>query len=386
MKKKGKKVLLIILAVLALIVVFCAAALKIYADSFKVERVEEYLFEAECGEYSYGAAETFCSVLKPRPGAACTGIRKGDLVGRNFDWVYDESAEFVVRTPAENGRHATMGVASMLTGLEDRAVDSGRISAQYILLPFLLVDGINDAGLACSVNVAPALDTVPTSGTNPGAEPLCTAYAVRYILDYASDVDEAIGLLENRDLYAITYNDYHFELHWLISDREKSAVVETVDNELRIVVFDNPSPEEGDKPVVMTNFFLSEDGLTPHAIGTERYDIVCDGYGRINGEDSMLDLLKDVWMTRLYSGELDPFWYSEYYEDLSGYGFGCYSSESDKSEIDEIVRLETELFETGERSGIVYQTVHTSVYNLKDLTLKVVAQENGEEFVFKLEG
>ena len=55
----------------------------------------------------------------------CSVRRVGNLLERNYDWTFDDSAEFVVRVSGNAGRVASIGVASVGTNLSEGVVTSG---------------------------------------------------------------------------------------------------------------------------------------------------------------------------------------------------------------------------------------------------------------------
>lgn len=132
------------------------------------------------------------------------------------------------------------------------------------------LDGINEMGLAVSVNMIQDNDTIEQNTDKPD---LTTTTAVR-LLDKAANVEEAIALLNNYDLHA----SFGYMVHFAIADREGgSVVVEYVNNEMFVT----------ETPVV-TNFYLSEG--EKNGIGTrqshERYEILME---RLN-ESGTIDM------------------------------------------------------------------------------------------------
>lgn len=203
------------------------------------------------------------------------------LFGRNFDWnpcealvvaAYPENAYASLSTV--NTDFITQGAGSMARALQMERVKT--IASLYAPL-----DGMNEAGLAVSVNMIQDGATIAQDTEKPD---ITTTTAVRLLLDYAANVDEALELLGRYDLHA----SMGMMVHFAIADAQgNSVVVEYIDNEM--VVTETP---------VVTNFYLAEG--EKHGIGTEqshrRYDILMERL-RENGtmtEEQVRDALDSV--------------------------------------------------------------------------------------------
>lgn len=375
-KKRGfGRTIARIAAVLLVLFLLYAGFVYCWNRRLSLTKVQDYLYEVNCEECYYGASELAFELFKPKAGS-CTVVWTGRLFGRNFDEVYDESAEFVVHNPATETRHASVGITNTTTGYSRGQVEGGSLTPETFLIPLIMVDGINDAGVVCCVNMVPPDDTKPTTGTNPGGKRLVNCEVVRYVLDYANSAKHAVELLRELDIYSITIGGEHLEFHYMIADAEDCFIAEVYNNELRIT--------EGEP--VMTNFFACLDGYTSHATGIERYDYVTERYDPDVDEDGMFRLLEDVWYTKSYPvNEGDPVWYSEYYEDYSANGYEYYSLSSPREKLDEYIAVETEWYLNRARDAKTYQSVHTSVYDIENRTLSVIVQENGTVYEFALD-
>ncbi|MBQ0100388.1 MAG: linear amide C-N hydrolase, partial [Lachnospiraceae bacterium] len=202
----------------------------------------------------------------------CTSCRTGDLIGRNFDWAYDDVDEYIIRVPADKatGRHASLGVGSaffppffqQIIGMED-------------ILPVLTMDGINDAGVAINVNVVMSDtfgsgDTVGTRAGEPFGENMdnvCAGFVVRYILDRADSAEHAVELLKNANIYSVLGQEFH----WMISDAKATYIVETVRNEILVL-------KSKGKEAAMSNFHVT------HSEHCEEYEIVWPENEKISRE------------------------------------------------------------------------------------------------------
>lgn len=121
------------------------------------------------------------------------------------------------------------------------------------------LDGMNEAGLAVSVNMIQDSAVIEQNTDKPD---ITTTTAIRLLLDKAGSVDEALELLRQYDLHG----SMGMMIHFAIADSAgRSVAVEYVDNEM--VITETP---------VLTNFYLAEG--EKQGIGTEqsheRYDIL----------------------------------------------------------------------------------------------------------------
>lgn len=193
---------------------------------------------------------------------AATGSEGEALFGRNFDWNTCEA--MVVASVPENG-YASISTVNMdfitqgaggAVGMALRLDEVRTLAALYAPL-----DGMNEAGLAVSVNMIQDSANINQDTEKPD---ITTTTAVRLLLNQAATVDEALALLEQYDLHA----SMNMMIHFALADKTgRSVVVEYIDNE--VVVTETP---------VVTNFYLAEGDK--YGIGTsqshERYEILMD--------------------------------------------------------------------------------------------------------------
>ena len=214
---------------------------------------------------------------------AAQGENGARYFGRNFDW--NRCDALIVQTQPENG-YASISTANMdsITG----SVRGGLLGAamkmdniRSLAAVYAPLDGMNEAGLAVSVNMIQDSADIDQRTGKPG---LTTTTAVRLLLDKAASVDEAIDLLAQYDLHG----SMGMMVHFAIADAAgRSVVVEYIDNEM--VVTDTP---------VVTNFYIAEG--EKHGIGTrqshERYAILNDLLAGqdVFTKDDMRDALDSV--------------------------------------------------------------------------------------------
>ena len=197
------------------------------------------------------------------------------LMGRNFDFAHPaDIAAVMVRTAPKNGYKSICMVDAYWIGYERGFYNDGVTDiSNVMLLPYVLMDGMNEKGFAVGVL---HLDGEPTM-QNTGKKKIATSTAMRYLLDTAEDVEDAIDKLSEFDMNC-TFNDagnYHF---FIADAAGNSAVVEYV------YVGDEKNPNTFD-PLVgeryVTNFYVSPKmanhkygGLSDH--GRNRYNILAD--------------------------------------------------------------------------------------------------------------
>lgn len=362
------------------------------------EKINDWLYLVDYDYYSYGEAEEYLNKYHPYPIAmSCSEIRVGDIVGRNFDWYYGNEVQMIVNTKAVNGRHATMGVThTKLT--KEQVENDGEWNYYYDILPFLINDCINDKGVYCGINVTPLGDKGRTTGTNPEADKSISQLMLpRYIGDYADTAKDAITLLENANVYA-SFGNMDLECHVLICDGVDSYIVEFVNNE--IVVMSDTDDDYDTIPndkVIMTNFYLDgwdgnikavfmgdteqevkATGLTDHANGLERYNILSAGYDAVSDMDDMGALMEDVKFTLAYNENQNPFWYSEFLG-------GDYTIYNTQEELADVKSQAIEEYEHRTRDNKTWYTSHTSVYDIDKKQLDVYVNEDyANKYQFKL--
>lgn len=218
------------------------------------EEVVEYVssrLASNLPELLFGGNPFGCSTLSVKS----TG--NGYLFGRNFDWNAC-NALIISSTPDE-------GYASVSTVNMD-FIQAGGLNisilpdeVQAIIGLYAPLDGMNEEGLAVSVNMIEDTDTIEQNTDKPD---LTTTTAIRLLLDQAANVGEALDLLSRYDLHA----SMGMMIHLAIADAEGNSVaVEYVNNEM--VVTETP---------VVTNFYLAEG--EKYGIGTAqshtRYDLL----------------------------------------------------------------------------------------------------------------
>ena len=230
---------------------------------------------------SQGGASSDGEVVEYLAGNLLSGLNLGDLLGgifgcstiavqspegdalfgRNFDWENCEA--MVVESHPENGYASlstvnmdfiTQNVGGGMVGMALNLDEVKTLAALYAPL-----DGMNEAGLAVSVNMIQDSAAIQQNTDKPD---ITTTTAIRLLLDKAGNVEEALELLGQYDLHG----SMGMMVHFAIADSTgRSAAVEYVDNEMTVI-----------ETPVLTNFYLAAG--EKYGIGTEqsheRYDIL----------------------------------------------------------------------------------------------------------------
>lgn len=387
----------------------------------KPKHLAPYLHEITYDDYRYDANE---ETTKGSGDASfgCSSVRKGDFYGRNFDYVFNDTPEFIVHVKAneKKHRHESIGVATHFGLREQKFLDGKYGSKDIELIPNLTLDGINDAGLICSHNVVSMepLEDGLVPETNPGApNKLHQLFIPRYILDNAASVDEAIGLLKKENLNIQgSLNNEHF-LHIMISDKTKTAVVEffhktdSAHNHFDVVEkYKNINPEtfvKGQEPI-MTNYYVNnyeevegeyQDNYyftNDEKNGDERFEILKDGYKSVDSVASMRNLMQKVKFSiacdflhnpvpmnvhnEEEDGSLNSEWYSESVKQSDLYPsdveFDWREAQAGLREFKEEYWKAISDDDRSTANPAYWITTHNSTYDMSTLSLVVSVQEN----------
>ena len=307
-----------------------------------------HLYNAD-DSYPDAAQEYYRSRGNGKVDGGCSSVRDGGFLFRNFDYPFDDRAEFVVRMSSSTKRFASVGVAQVGTNLTEQFVTSGKPSRWYKWLPGATVDGINENGVACNINV---VDGEPhwEGGALPALHPLA---AIRWILDNATNAQHAAEYIASHIAFPSGWTQ---NFHYMIADEEKTYIVENG------ICFEASYDFPPDP--IMTNFPLSGDDAWSGA-GIERYDSL---QGRAN--------ITNAWYTNAYRRKTNPPWVSDL-ADVIDYTNDIYNAWAAHPK---------EYFRNKTTNGQPWwQTVHTSVYDLTNRVLSVAVQEVDDWYTFAVD-
>lgn len=250
---------------------------KMYSD---LKVIAPFTHEITFSDFKY---DTDLQTISTDKVFGCSSVRNGNYYGRNFDYIYNDTPEFVVRMKGSDERYASIGVAQHW-GLREADLQAKSYDKQLELVPNLTLDGINQKGVVANINVVPRQDVAEVTGTNPNGEKLHMLHMVRYILDNAASAKEALDLLAERNIYGDLGDKY---LHLMVADKKKTYIVEFLDNKL-------VAQEKTGNEQIMTNFYNNLDDYTENAMGVERYKILQENYDMGNSVQGMFELLQKV--------------------------------------------------------------------------------------------
>ena len=190
----------------------------------------------------------------------------GALMGRNFD--FGSATGLIVHNFPENGYESVSTFNIEFLGMGEDWLPEG-FKNRYISLAclFFALDGINEKGLAVADLMAG--DDVQTH-QETGKPALTTTAALKYLLNRAATVEEALSLLEGIDMHS----DIGSAHHLAISDASgRSVVVEYVDD--CMVVVESP---------MVANHYLCDAKLNVGLLeGDHRYEQLCMRYDQSDG-------------------------------------------------------------------------------------------------------
>lgn len=386
-----------------------------------------YLYEVTYDDYSWDDVTKWMNSQKNvnsiQGGFGCSSVHNGNYYGRSFDFCFTTMCEFLVHTPHTSSRFASMGISIANCGLDkekveniNKGTDDEDLKLHEKMIPFAMVDGINENGVVCNTNVVPAKDLTPhegeekyhTHGTNPGKPKLFYQFMPRFILDNAKSAKHAVELLKNRNLSAINGKgalcDYlgvshmGYELHCMVADKNDTFIIEMVDDEMNIV-------KSGAN--VMTNYYLTN--TTPSGAGLERYGILFDGYKDVDSIEKMEALINKVQYGPSYNPEWNgndticPMWPTEFsgsttptLEAITFYNATDWCTKHWKDgEVNMSEKLKTpwetvkDTKDNDKRAPAVGATVpwistHAEAYDIENKTLHLTTQEDYEWKEFKL--
>ncbi|MBQ0045822.1 MAG: hypothetical protein KBS35_02945 [Mycoplasma sp.] len=398
MKKNTKKISKIIAPVA--LTAGCLATLPATSCGMhsSVKHIAPYLHEITYDDYTYDkdfvtteSAEAF----------GCSSVRNGNFYGRNFDYVFNDTPEFVVRVKAnkKKNRHASIGIATHF-GLRESKLLKGEYKKQLELVPNITLDGINDAGVICSHNVVSMEPGEIGEGTNPGAEKLHMLFIPRFVLDNASSAQDAVDKLATRNIVGNLSGSHY--LHIMIADAKETHVVEffDTDHDGKFNVVDQIK-DKGHE--IMTNYYVNNNGDFDNykKLGDERYEILKANYSMGSSFSGMETLMKKVMYSNAYrfnhdtdkmrgnDGQktelnLSSEWYSESidYDHLYDPTF----DPSDPTVVDKYNRLKQDYWNSrlldyrNPPEPKFWQTTHNSTYDMENKHLRVVVQEQYEVY------
>lgn len=325
----------------------------------------------------------------------CSGVFKDGKVLRQFDWTYDESAQFIVRMNADTRfgvLHNSIGMAFTTPILSRQTMQTilhyGISHPYFSILPYTLVDGINDAGIYVQSNVVPGEDLVVN--INYGKQDCCIQMMlVRFLLDRLDKISNLRSVLDELHLYS-TNKINGYGIHLMVADSKKSCIIE----------FENDHYEISTRYPLISNFRVNRgfrvhsianedftpkwETVEPHGMGVERWKIMSDFLKDPNG--SFYDLRQKLRYTNAYDDAVEYPWLTEIsYGDrfttekafdvhINGTTSQYYNDYSQAMKtMNEKYQKRSRLAKGTDRT---WQTVHSCIYDIANLSGQIQIQEN----------
>lgn len=219
--------------------------------SFPQETRIDQLIDREMG-YIQTAGDFACAVFTAQ-------TPQGEaLLGRNFDW--EHRPTMLLYTDPPDGFASVSMVDLAYLGFEPGAVTLENLRSLE-RAPFWPFDGMNERGVAIGMMAVPDMP-----GMRDPAKPTIDSLAViRLVLDHSSTLDEALGLMQSVN---IEFGSGP-RLHYLVSDRQGSAIVEILPDRINVIRREQPWQ-------VATNFLLSGISEAEADAACKRYQTASD--------------------------------------------------------------------------------------------------------------
>lgn len=137
--------------------------------------------------------------------AFSTKLKGGSYrMGRNYDFRNNTSAMIIHNSPKDGYRSVSIADLNFINAID--ASNSLLARIKCLAAPFAVLDGINEKG----VSIAVLMTDSPSTHQDSGKPDLPTPLAIRLVLDRAATTKEAVELLSQYDMYAVSGCDYHF--------------------------------------------------------------------------------------------------------------------------------------------------------------------------------
>lgn len=237
--------------------------------------------------------------------------QSGDRVfGRNYDFSATNTA--IVYTDPGEGRHASYSTIDLsFLGLDaDKDVETIGQKILTLAAPYVPLDGINDAGVACGIFMSYQGEGKGTpTDTQTDRPDLTSTTLLRLILDYADSVEDAVALAQQYDLHDSASSCFHYMvadstgrsaiLEWVGTDADHDA--DGAQRQLNVLWNDTDALSDSADWQVVTNFIKTPgyyDGTTAEMKGLDRYEHLAAALretdGIVEDKDAAMDLLASV--------------------------------------------------------------------------------------------
>lgn len=237
--------------------------------------------------------------------------QSGDRVfGRNYDFSATNTA--IVYTDPGEGRHASYSTIDLsFLGLDaDKDVETIGQKILTLAAPYVPLDGINDAGVACGIFMSYQGEGKGTpTDTQTDRPDITSTTLLRLILDYADSVEDAVALAQQYDLHDSASSCFHYMvadstgrsaiLEWVGTDADHD--VDGAQRQLNVLWNDTDALSDSADWQVVTNFIKTPgyyDGTTAEMKGLDRYEHLAAALRETDGivadKEAAMDLLASV--------------------------------------------------------------------------------------------
>ena len=237
--------------------------------------------------------------------------QSGDRVfGRNYACSATNTASGF--TDPGEGRHASYSTIDLsFLGLDaDKDVETIGQKILTLAAPYVPLDGINDAGVACGIFMSYQGEGKGTpTDTQTDRPDLTSTTLLRLILDYADSVEDAVALAQQYDLHDSASSCFHYMvadstgrsaiLEWVGTDADHDA--DGAQRQLNVLWNDTDALSDSADWQVVTNFIKTPgyyDDTTAEMKGLDRYEHLAAALRETDGivadKDAAMDLLASV--------------------------------------------------------------------------------------------
>lgn len=291
-----------------------------------LERITNYLYKVSFDKLPDDNEE-----IDP-PITACSSYVANGKLYRNLDWNYADTAEFIVECKRFTGM-------SFLDGLNDSNMDNEKIK----LLPYRVVDGVNENGIMVTTHVL--FNDWGYTGSGNKNIPL---YKIPYlILNNITTLDNfstAMGQYLNNIKVSDSLIEMEYLLQFMVTDGETTYAIlppESKTGTYSVVDITSNPKLANFRWVNRKLVSRTDEDIQTRPTGIERFNqMPCE--------------LKDIKFTNAYES---PDYLSEFI------GLRGTDKNSTDEELLSIYNSARELYLDRKRDGMLWQTVHSIVYS-----------------------
>lgn len=303
-----KKILKIVLAVLAVLLIAIAGIGVYVSRNEHVEVIDDYVIKLDTTTKDNSAivSKLLDLFVGNYSGGKCSSVVKqlanGDvIVGRNLDDTLNQKPIYIGRTNIE-GFYETV-YATHLESLGpdfDSCKEKGLPKYMTTAIPFLACDSLNSEGLYIEINMRENQKdeegnfVFSCSGTNKDSNIRINVCELpTYLTLRCKNTNEALELIKTLNIYTANDED-SWTLCLMIADAQGNyGVLEFGCNELRWLPNQN----------IQTNYYISKDfnEIQIYKQGIGRYEYLENNIDDVKTEDDMLKLIEGVKYSEIYN-------------------------------------------------------------------------------------